>query len=152
MKDICCRDFLTKPSFGGDLGASRYPQIFVILKWYLFNIQHPQLCIAERRDNLEQSKQLRKHHDDNQIVEIWAPFLSDIMKGFIRVWQWPWKEAEILSVEANQTFFSCIHINVYRIHLTNRVVFSTSFPTWCFLPNITFLTSQHHLVSQNLIH
>lgn len=43
------------------------------------------------------------------------------LKGFIRVWQWPWKEAKILSVEANQSFFwkangtssTCIDINLY---------------------------------------
>ena len=82
MKDIFWRDFLTKPIiWGDDLGASQYPQIFVILKCYLVNIQQPQLCIAERWDNLEHSKQLRKLHDDNQIVEIWALFLSDIMKS-----------------------------------------------------------------------
>lgn len=124
MKDIFLEGIsLLNHFLGGEgpRGKSRYPQIFVILKCYLFNIKHPQLCIPERWDNLEHSKQLRKHHDDNQIVEIWALFLSDIMKGFIRVWQWPWKEAEILSVEANQSFFwkangtssTCIDINLY---------------------------------------
>ena len=129
MKDIFLEGIsLLNHFFGGEgpRGKSRYPQIFVILKCYLFNIKHPQLCIPERWDKLEHSKQLRKLVNIMMITESskFEPCFSVTswnLKGFIRVWQWPWKEAEILSVEANQSLFwkangtssTCIDINLY---------------------------------------